>query len=58
MKDVNRCKHCRFYKLIDKEKGECFEVIVPANRPAEECPKKAFQKKSETGQEVKGESEY
>jgi hypothetical protein len=37
------CKDCKFYKPISETQGNCFGHEVPADMPAENCPKKAFQ---------------
>ena len=39
------CKDCKFYKEIDKTKGDCYGHEVPGNRDASKCPVKAFQPK-------------
>ena len=37
------CKDCRYYKLIDETKGNCFEHEVRANTPIELCPVQGFE---------------
>jgi len=39
------CNECEFYKPIDETIGDCFGHEVSGDRPAEECPQKAFKPK-------------
>ena len=36
------CKDCKFYKSIDKTKGNCFGHEVPADMDVEKCPVKVI----------------
>jgi hypothetical protein len=36
------CKDCKFYKPIDKTKGDCFGHVVPVDFDPDKCPTKSF----------------
>ncbi len=39
------CKDCKFYNPKGADSGDCFGHRVEADKPSDECPVKAFQKK-------------